>query len=191
MSKKKDGGHEYTYPNHQPSISPIKKNISPKWTRADQSLHSLHSVIKSQQSIGPYKICLGVMSNKWEHLINSYKISVSGNVWGKKVIDQMLHYSFTLWQYRNDALHNSNGNPCDATIAMDNKIKLLYSNGSFTTSINDHYLFRYPLHRILMWSQFSKTKWLQMVHEAISFHRSCDIPDTQTHIHTFFSNVSP
>jgi hypothetical protein len=129
-------------------------------------------LVDNQTALGWHWLLRGRLTTDWALLQNEYYTNIqhrsTGKLWAGKAIAALWDYSWTLWDHRNDHLHNSDvANKLLDMASIDNAIKREWTRGVAGLDVLDQLQFRgMTLRKLLKSNRHTRIVWLDYVCNA-------------------------
>ena len=129
-------------------------------------------LVDNQTALGWHWLLRGRLTTDWALLQNEYYTNIqhrsTGKLWAGKASAALWDYSWTLWDHRNEHLHNSDvANELLDMPSIDNAIKREWSRGVAGLDVLDQLQFRgMTLRKLLKSNRHTRIVWLDYVCNA-------------------------
>ena len=132
--------------------------------------------LKEQNEIGWDHFMLGRISQQWKTLQEKYykrlNLRKTGDTWARELIKEIWSLHWTIWNQRNETLHNTGNHKVLGTKEYEREIQKELTEGYAFLLPNEKYLLKgITMGKVRKWSANKKEKWLRTVQAAR--HTSC------------------
>jgi hypothetical protein len=132
----------------------------------------LANLVDNQSAIGWNWLLRGRLTTNWALLQDGYYSNIqhrsTGKLWAGKAIAAIWDYSWTIWDHRNDHLHNSDvANELLDMASIDNAIRREWTRGIAGLDVLDQLQFcGFTLRKLLKSKRHTRIVWLDYVCKA-------------------------
>ena len=127
----------------------------------------MRKVVQEQNCIGWDHFMLGRISTRWSRLQDYHYKRIhsrrTGERWATNLIMKIWEVHWSMWQHRNECLHDTGNNEILGSNTMEKEILRELKKGCALLQPTEKYLFSITKTEVREWSAIRKQKWLRTI----------------------------